>query len=167
MNRTVNGNFLKIGATFRHDAEFAPKQRLYQKEATVIESLKMEYFGRCKKLSSQYGPPNYPVSRSDEWGRQWKFTEIRGYLSPWYRVCTKSMFISQGSYQNGEPKNVIIGRVQNAYFTVRASKLPGFMQRRIRQSMEISWKSVLPFAMIPCLHQINVYMKRKLRKWRA
>ena len=28
-------------------------------------------------------------------------------ITPWYRVCTKAMFISKGSYGYGELKNVI------------------------------------------------------------
>ena len=35
--------------------------------------------------------------------------EIWGYISIWYCVCTKAMFILKGSYGCGEPKNVIIG----------------------------------------------------------
>ena len=60
----VNGNFRNFGANFRHSTVFAPKQCLYQKEATEMESLKLGYFGRCKTRTSQYGPPNYPVSCS-------------------------------------------------------------------------------------------------------
>ena len=37
-----------------------------------------------------------------------KFAEILGYLSTWYRVCTKAIFASKGSYGNAEPKNVIL-----------------------------------------------------------
>ena len=32
---------------------------------------------------------------------------------------------------------------------------------------EICGNSGLPFAMVPCLHQSNVYIKRKLRVWRV
>ena len=45
-------------------------------------------------------------------GRQWKFGEIRGQISPWYRVCTKALFISKGSYGYGELKHVIFLLVQ-------------------------------------------------------
>ena len=44
---------------------------------------------------------------------------------------------------------------------------PGFMQRRIGPSVQIFRKSGLPFAEVPCLHQSNLHMKRKLRKWRT
>ena len=33
--------------------------------------------------------------------------------------------------------------------------------------MQICGKSGLPFAQVPCLHQSNLHMKRKLREWRT
>ena len=54
--------------------------------------------------------------------------------------------------------------VQIAYGPVRACKLLSFMQRRIDPIMEICVKSGLPIAMVPCLHQTSIYIKRKL--WR-
>ena len=48
-------------------------------------------------------------------------------------ACSKTMFISKGSYGYGELKNVI----------------------------------VLPILMVQCLHLGNVYLKSKLRVWRA
>ena len=44
---------------------------------------------------------------------------------------------------------------------------PGFMQRRMGPSVQICGKSGLPFAEVPCLHQSNLHMKRKLREWRT
>ena len=41
------------------------------------------------------------------------------------------------------------------------------MQRSIGQTVQISGNSGLPIAMVPCLHQWNVYIKRKLRVCRA
>ena len=65
--------------------------------------------------------------------------EISGYLSPWYRVCTKAMFILKGSYGCGEPKNVFALSVQQTHWPLRTCKLHGFMHRRIYPTMEI-WK---------------------------
>ena len=80
--------------------------------------------------------------------------------------CTNPIYI-WGSYGNGEPKNAILVLVQKAHLAVRASKLPGFMQRRMGPSVQICGKSGLPFAEVPCLHQSNLHMKRKLREWRT
>ena len=100
-------------------------------------------------------------------GPSMKIAEIRVNLSPWYLVCTKAMFISKGSYGYGEPKNVICWVVQIPHRPVRARKLPMFRTLRIGPAMKFAETSSEPIAMVPCLHQGNVYMKRKLRVWRA
>ena len=59
-------------------------------------------------------------------GPTMEFIEIQGYLSTWYRVCTKAIFTSKGSYGNAEPKTFILLSVQKAYFKLRGCKLyPG------------------------------------------
>ena len=82
-----------------------------------------------------------------------------------YRVCTKSMIVSKGSYGCGEHKNVISSSVQKPYVRLRARKLPNVMHRRIWPTLEICGSSGPPIPKVPCLHQINVYIKRKLRVW--
>ena len=88
-------------------------------------------------------------------------------LSPWYLVCTKAMLLSKGSYGYGEPKNVICWLVQIPHRPVRARKLPMFRTLRIGPPTENDGNSGEPIAMVPCLHQGNVAIKRKLRIWRA
>ena len=46
-------------------------------------------------------------------------------------------------------------------------KLPRFMGGSIGPRMEICDTSGLPIPVVPCLHQRNGYIKRKLRVWRA
>ena len=67
-----------------------------------------------------------------------KFTEIGGYISTWYRVCTKTIFTSKGSYGNVEHKNAIIVSVQKAYFPIWACKLPGLTRRRRKPTMKFA-----------------------------
>ena len=67
-----------------------------------------------------------------------EFAEIRGYLSTWYRVCTKVIFISKGSYGNVEPINVILVTVQNEYFPLRGCKVSGFKHHRIGWTMKFA-----------------------------
>ena len=62
------------------------------------------------------------------------------------------------------PKNVILFSVQRAHFAVRTCKEPGSMQRRIGPTVQLCGNSGLPIAMVPCLHQWNVYIKRKLKE---
>ena len=69
-------------------------------------------------------------------GPTMEFAEILGYLSTWYRICTKVIFTSKGSYGNVEPKSVVVALVQKVYFPLRGRKLPGFMHRRIGLTMK-------------------------------
>ena len=127
----------------------------------------MQFPSRCTNRTDQYHPANYPVSFSTILGQQWKFSEFRAYLSPWYRVCTNAMFILKPSYWCGEPKNAISQSVQKPHRPVPSCKLPHVMQRHIGPAIEIFGISGLPFAMVTCLHQCNVYITRKLRVWRT
>ena len=136
---TVSSKLRKVGASFRRGTLFAPIQSTYEKEATGMENPKMQSLFWCRKPTSQYAPSNYPVPCSAVLDGQanypvscqCKFAESRGFLSPRYRVCTNPIYIWKGSYGNGEPKNAILVLVQKAHLLVRASKLPGFMQRRM------------------------------------
>ena len=96
-----NGNLWKSGSTFSHGTVFAPKQCLYQKEATDLDSPKMYFSHWCKSLTYLCGTANDPVSCKPVSGRARKFAEIWVYLWPWYRVCTTEMFTSKGSYGYG------------------------------------------------------------------
>ena len=77
------------------------------------------------------------------------------------------MFISIGSCGYGEPKNVIAVSVQKTHSSLRASKLTGFVYRRMCSRMEIWENWGLPISKVPCLHQGNVYINRKLWVWGA
>ena len=56
--------------------------------------------------------------------------------------------------------------MQKAHLALRSFKEPGFKHRRIGQPVRISENSGPPFALVPYLHQRNIYTKRKLREWR-
>ena len=103
--RAENGNLRKSGSTFHHGTVFASIQCLYQKETIGMESAKMHSSCQCKNRTYLCWTANYPVSCEPVSGREWKFGVIRVYLSPWYSVCTKAMFISKGSYRYVESKN--------------------------------------------------------------
>ena len=55
--------------------------------------------------------------------------------------------------------------MQKPYIRLQARKLPILLHRRIWPTLEICGSSVPPFPKVPCFHQINVYIKRKLRLW--
>ena len=60
-HRAHSGNFRKSGSTISHGTVFTPKQCLYQKEATGMESPKIYYSRRCKSLTYLCGTANDPV----------------------------------------------------------------------------------------------------------
>ena len=60
--RAKTGKLRKLGGTYRHGTVFAPRQYLYQKEATGIERQEMYSASWCKNHTYMCGPSNYPVS---------------------------------------------------------------------------------------------------------
>ena len=100
-------------------------------------------------------------------GPECKNAELDAYQSSWYRVCTKEMVISKGSYGHGEFKNVLPQSVQIPYLPVRGRKVPNFMGGSIGPRMEICGISGLPILRVPHLHQSNGNINRKLRAWRV
>ena len=84
-------------------------------------------------------------------------------LSPWYRVSTKVIFKAKGSYGYRETRNVFRQSVQYPYLPVRAVIIPRLEGGSIGPSTESFGKWDVPMAMVPCLHQENIYTKRKLR----
>ena len=106
--RAKKGNLQKSGFTFRQGTVFATKQCLYQKEAISMEDPKIHSSSRFKNRTYLCGTANYPVSCKPVLGLERKFEEILVYLSPWYRVCTKALFISKGSCMNVKSKNAFL-----------------------------------------------------------
>ena len=151
-NRADNENLRNFGSTLRHGTVFALRQDIHQEEATGMKNPKMQSLFWCKGGTSDYGAANFRVSSIAVYGRHWKLAELRGYLAPWYHVCTKSIYTSKGSYGNVEPKNAILVLVQRRYFPLRSGKLSGFIYLRIGPRMKICGTSWVPCAMVPCLH---------------
>ena len=122
---------------------------------------------RCRHRSYHCVEANYPVSWGVVLGPEWKYVKLRPYQSPWYRVCTKTMVISKGSYGHGESKNVLPKSVKSPYLPLRASKVPRFIGGSIGSRMEICEHSALPIPMVRHLYQSNGNIKRKLRALRV
>ena len=62
--KVQKGNMRNFGPTNLQGTASAPKQRLYEKEATGMESTKINCPSRCRYRTYQCGAANYPVS----WG---------------------------------------------------------------------------------------------------
>ena len=56
----TNRNFQNFRATYRLGTRLAPMQRLYCKEATGVESPKMQFPSQCKNRTDRYGSTHYP-----------------------------------------------------------------------------------------------------------
>ena len=87
-------------------------------------------------------------------------------LSPWCRVCTKEIFIPKGSYGYGESRYVFSKSVQYTHLPARAVKISRLEGGGIGPRTESCVICDGPIAIVPCLHQGNIYTKRKLRVWR-
>ena len=68
-----NRNFQIFGATYRNGIVLAPMQCLYCKEATGVESLKMQFLSQRKNLTERCVSTNYPVFCSAAWARNRNF----------------------------------------------------------------------------------------------
>ena len=153
--------FAKIRYTKSHGTAFAPKQCLYQKQATVMENFKMYCPTRYRNRTYQCGAANYPVS----WGQ--------------YRVENSNLCKFGSTYRHGTafPQNVyiksygygqlLLQSVEKPHLPVWVYKLPRFMAGSIGPRIKIYVNSGLPTGMVPRFHKRNVYIKRKLRVWTA
>ena len=130
-------------------------------------AVKMLENGNLHKLGWTYGHGTVFAPSKCLQGLEWKLAYIGVDLSPLYRVCTKVMSTSKGSYGNAEPRNVSHSSVQKPHLPVQAGKLAHLMGSSIRSRTETCVNQGGPIAMVTCLHQGNVYIKRKLRAWRA
>ena len=157
----------KFGLTNPHDTAFSPKEWLYQKEASGMESPKMYCPSRCRYRTYHCVEAKYPVSWGGSIGPRMERCETSALPVPMVpRLHQSNGYISKGSYRHGESKNVLPYSVQIPYLPLRARKLPRFMGG-IGPRVEICRNSRLHCPMVPRLHQSNGYMKRKLRAWRV
>ena len=73
-----NGNVRNFGPTNPHGTAFAPKQWLYQKESTGMESKKIYCPRRCRNSTYQCGTANYPVFFNGSIGPRKEICETSG-----------------------------------------------------------------------------------------
>ena len=124
-----------------------------------MESQKMYCPSRCRYRTYHCVAANYPVSERVVQGQEWRYAKLRPSQSPRYRVCTKAMIISKGSYGHGDSKNIVPKSVQIPYLPLRGCKLPRFMEGSIGPRMEICETSALSIPMVPRLLKSNCYIK--------
>ena len=150
-----NGNLHKSGFTFCRGTVFAPKECLYQKEATGMECLKMYSASQCKNCTYVCRPANYTISCKISGNSGLPFAMVPC-------LHQSSVYIKRKLRVRRVHKRIaLVG--SNLHLPVRSWKLHRVMWGCMGPETEICRNSGLPFAMVPCLHQNNVYMKRKLR----
>ena len=132
-----NGNLRKIGWTYRHGTVLAPRQYLYRKEATAMERPELYSPSRCKNPSYLCRLSNYPVSRVSEYGKEATGME--------------------------KTRNIFPLSFQKLLSPVQAVKLPRLKRVVIGPRTETCVHSDGPIAMVPYVHQGNIYIKKKLR----
>ena len=71
-----------FGPTNPHGIAFAPKQWLYEKESTGMESSKMYFLGWCRYRTYQRVAANHPVSIGGNIGSRKEICEISGLPIP-------------------------------------------------------------------------------------
>ena len=77
------GNLHALGWTYHHGTVFAPRQYLYQKEATGMERLEMYFPSQCKNPTHLCGPSNHPPHMR------------------WYKVYNGNLRILGRNYRHG------------------------------------------------------------------
>ena len=156
-------NLREFGARYRHGTVFAPMECLYQNEAegmlcqknVILVSVQKAHFPvrTCKEpcfMQRRIGPT------VQIWGNSGRAIAMVPCLHQW-NVYIKTE-LSGCCAQKCNPFSV-----QKAHIAVRTCKELGSMQRRIGPTVQICVNSGLAIAIVQCLHQWNVYIKRKLR----
>ena len=87
-------------------------------------------------------------------------------LSQWYLVCTKVIFIPKGKLRAWRDQKCISLVGAKAPLTSAGRQNTPYRGRRYVPRTESCVNSDGPIAMVPCLHQGNIYTKMKLRAWR-
>ena len=123
----------------------------------------MRFTSQCKNCINRYGSTTTPCHVASAM----KIFGILGLLF----AMVPSMHQCKVYFK----RKVRVWRAQKCNFLASAKTAPTItgqqtthvLQRRIGQAVEIFKISGLPINMVPCLHQCNVYIVRKLRVWRA
>ena len=70
--RAKTGKLRKLGETYRFGTVFAPRQYLYQKEATGMEGQEMYSASKCNNPTYLCGALKYPISMEEVQGPERK-----------------------------------------------------------------------------------------------
>ena len=162
--RPENGNLRKLGCTYHHGTVFAPRQYFYQKEATAMERPEMYSPSLCKNSSYLCWLSNYPSQGS-------RYRPENGNLHKlgWtYRHGTvfapRQCLYQKEATGTERPKTYSITWCKKPSRAVKLLRIKGVCTGP-RTETCVDWGALI--TTVPCLHQGNVYIKRKLCVWRG
>ena len=120
---------------------------------------------RCNNSTYLCGPSQYPISREAVRAQNGKLRKF-GYTSRHGTVFAPRKYFYQKKATGMErPEIYSTSRCNNSTYLCGPSQYP-ISREAVWPRTEgcLNWDG--PTAMVPCLHQGNIYTKRKLRAWR-
>ena len=166
-----------FGPTDTHGTAFAPKQSLYQKEDTGMDSSKMFCPSWCRNSTYQCGSalvrgktPSTPSVRGSKLPHLMGGSIVLGM-----EICETSglpipivLRLHQSNGTSMESTNIYYHtRCKKPYLPLQGHKLFCFIGGSIGPRMGLCETLGLLIPMVPRFHRTNVYIKWKLRVWRS
>ena len=132
---------------------FAPKELLYEKEATGMES------------SKRYCPSRFIYHTY--WAQDGNMRNFEPTNPHGTAFAAMQWFYEKEATGMESSKMYCLSRCRYCTYQCGAANYPVSLGVRIGSRKEICESSGLPINMVPRFHQSNGYMKRKLWAWRA
>ena len=144
---------------------FAPRKYLYQNEATSMERPEMYSASRCNNTTYLCGTSKYPVSREAVSAQNGKLTKL-GWTYRLGTVFVRRKYLYQKETTGRREKKCfpLVGAI-NPLTCADRQNTPS-RRRRFGPRTDSCQNWDGPIAMVPCLHQGNIYTQGKLRAWR-
>ena len=126
----------------------------------------MQFPSQCINRTDRCGSTNYPVPCSAVWANNRNFQNIGAtYRHGTVFSPTQCLYCKEATgVENPKVQFLVSAKTKP---TVEGQQTTQCLEAQYGQAIEIFKTSGLPIAMVPCLHQSNVYIVRKLRVWRA
>ena len=125
--KATNRNLRKSGSTIRHGTVIAPKQCLYHKEATGMESPKMYSSSRCKNRTYLCGTETTPSQVSQHRAENENLWKTGSTFRHGTVFALKQCLLLKEATVMESPKMHSSNRCKNRTYLVRDGKLPRFL----------------------------------------
>ena len=120
---------------------------------------------RCNNPTYLCGPSKYNVAREAVWDQNGKLPKLGRTYRHGTVFATRKYLYQKEATGMERPEMYSASRCNNPNYLCGLSNIP-YRGRRFGPRMKscLNWDG--PITMVPCLHQGNIYTKRKLRAWR-